>query len=69
MSYKPDIEICDVVRADVKNDVAKAFQLPRLTTTQRNALGDIDAGGLIWNTTTAQVEIYDGDAWQSFTLA
>ncbi len=36
--------------------------LPSLTTTQRDALAP-ETGLLIWNTTTAQIEQYNGSAW------
>lgn len=39
------------------------FQLPRLTTTERNALSGMVDGSRVWNTTTGQEEEYDGSAW------
>lgn len=50
------------------NDVAleigtqKAIRLPRLTTTQRNALVPLESM-LIYNTTTKATEYYDGTSW------
>lgn len=41
---------------------AKAIRLATMTTTQRNALTAV-AGMLIFNTTTAAMEVYDGSAW------
>ena len=37
--------------------------LPRMTTTQRNALGGKNAGLLIWNSTDTQVQVWNGSAW------
>lgn len=41
---------------------AKAFLLPRLTSTQRDALTGV-AGMLIYNLTNARVEVYSGGTW------
>jgi hypothetical protein len=38
--------------------------LENLTTTQRNAIVSPATGRLIWNTTTARVETYNGSFWQ-----
>lgn len=35
----------------------------RLTTAQRDAIGAVSAGGIIWNTTATQLEVYNGSAW------
>ncbi len=40
----------------------KGFLLPRLTTTQRNAMPAISNGLMIYNTTTAEIEVYRGFA-------
>jgi hypothetical protein len=37
--------------------------LPALTTTQRDALSGMAAGSLVYNTTTAAVDVYGGSAW------
>jgi hypothetical protein len=49
-----------------------ALRGPRLTTTQRDALSEKKVGDLIYNTTTARYESWDGSIWwgnsrQSFT--
>lgn len=49
------------VALEVKS-TTKAFVLPRMTTTQRNALTAI-AGMMIFNTTTSLMEYYDGSVW------
>lgn len=46
------------------NSTDGALVLPRLTTTQRDALTPV-AGSQIWNITTTQLEVWDGAAWQS----
>lgn len=38
----------------------------RLTTAQRNALGDVDDGTVIFNTTTGVWNFYDGTTWLAF---
>ncbi len=63
MTYRPDKEICDVVRSDVATDTSEGFELPRLTTTERDALTSVSPGTIIWNTTTTQAEIYNGSTW------
>ena len=46
-------------------DVKDYFRLPKYTTTERDALtlAASDAGTVIYNTTTAQVETWDGTGW------
>lgn len=39
-------------------------RFPRLTTTQRNALVSLIGGEQIFNTTTSQMNYYDGSVWQ-----
>jgi hypothetical protein len=52
MSYKPDSEICDVVRADIARD----------------ALVSVTPGSIIWNTTTDEPQMYNGSAWGVITV-
>ncbi len=49
------------VAFEVKS-TTKAMVLPRMTTTERNALTAI-AGMMIFNTTTSALEVYDGGTW------
>ena len=42
----------------------RSFEVPRLTTAQRNAL-TAAAGMVIFNTTTTKLETYDGATWQA----
>lgn len=37
---------------------------PRMTTTQRDAISGVTAGGTIYNTTTNKTQTYDGTTWQ-----
>lgn len=41
----------------------RAFRPPVMTTTQRDAIGTPAAGMIIWNSTTTQLEDYNGTAW------
>ena len=44
---------------------AKGFLPPRMTTTQRNAIGSPAAGLTIYNSTTNVLNFYDGSSWQA----
>jgi len=44
---------------------SKGILVPRMTTTQRNAIGSPSTSLLIYNTTTTQYELYTGSTWQS----
>lgn len=44
---------------------SKGILIPRMTTTQRNAIGSPSNSLLIYNTTTTQYEFYTGSTWQS----
>jgi hypothetical protein len=39
------------------------ISFPRLTTTERDALSSPTAGTVLWNITTARLEIYNGSGW------
>lgn len=39
------------------------FYPPRMTTTQRNLMTGLTEGAIIWNTTTTQLNYYNGAAW------
>ena len=41
----------------------KAFMPPRMTTTQRDAIGSPSAGMVIYNTTTGALNFHNGSAW------
>jgi hypothetical protein len=44
---------------------ARGFLLPRMTTTQRDAISATPVAGLtVYNTTTSKVQTWDGAAWQ-----
>jgi hypothetical protein len=42
-------------------------RVPRLSTTERNALQDVSIGDLIYNTTTTSIEVYLGSGWGKVT--
>lgn len=46
---------------------AKLVQPQMLTAANRNllALGASDAGRMVWNTTSSQLEVWDGSSWRS----
>ncbi|XHT57237.1 hypothetical protein RAO12_06150, partial [Ornithobacterium rhinotracheale] len=39
--------------------------LPKYTTTERDKLKGVEEGSLIYNTTTKQVEVYNGTGWNT----
>lgn len=41
----------------------KGFLLPRLTTTQRDGISSVPAGLTIYNTTTAEIQYWNGGSW------
>lgn len=47
------------------SSTSKAFYPPRMTTTQRDAMTGVQAGALIFNTTTNKHEGYDGTSWNA----
>lgn len=49
----------------------RGFLLPRLTTTQRDAISTVSAdnGLMIFNTTTGKINVYSGTAWEAVTSA
>ncbi len=46
------------------SSTTKGFLPPRLTTTQRNAIASSAAGLMIYNSTVAKYQFYDGDSWE-----
>lgn len=49
------------------DSTTQGFLPPRLTTTQRNAISSPAAGLMIFNTTTAKLNFYNGSAWEAVT--
>src|SRR6185295_16452619 len=45
------------------NSTTKAFLPPRMTTTQRDAISSPTEGSVIYNTTTKELNRYNGTAW------
>ena len=52
---------------EVKSTVKGAL-LPRMTTTERNAIGSPATGLEIYNTTTNRKEVYNGTFWRAVTM-
>jgi len=50
--------------ATVKLDPAKGVQIPNMTTTERDAVSSPETGAIIWNTTTSEINQYNGSAWE-----
>jgi hypothetical protein len=53
----------DIPRGNAGTVPPKAFGLPALTTTERDALSSPPARACVYNTTTQRVEVYDGSSW------
>jgi hypothetical protein len=47
----------------------KGFLPPRMTTTQRDAIGTPPAGLIVYNSTTNKLNFYNGSAWEAVTSA
>ena len=47
--------------------ISRFLKLPRVTTTERGNLVALQAGSVIWNSTVAQIQYYDGSSWNSLT--
>lgn len=45
------------------SSTVKGFLPPRMTSTQRDAIGSLEEGLTIWNTTSKALESYDGTSW------
>jgi hypothetical protein len=48
------------------NSTTKTFVPPRMTTTERDAMGVVLQGAIIYNTTLASLQSYDGASWVSY---
>lgn len=44
-------------------EILTRFQAPRYSTTDRNAITNPQEGQLIFCTTTAKIQVYDGTQW------
>jgi len=49
------------------NSTIRGFLPPRMTTTQKNAIGTPAAGLIVFDTTLAKLCVYSGSAWQTIT--
>lgn len=45
---------------------ARGFLIPRLTTAERNAVASPASGLLVYNTTTGELNVYNGSGWSAF---
>ena len=43
------------------------LEIPRLTTVQRNALGSVTVGTLIFNDTSGKLNVYGAGGWEAIT--
>ena len=67
----------DMVSIDTFNRLVRIIELnlgrfdttgtPQYTNDQRDA-GSFTAGDVIWNTTTEELQVYDGDEWVNLTI-
>ena len=55
----------DFARAGV--NITRFLKLPQITTTERSNLVNLEAGSIIWNSSTSQIQYYDGSSWNSLT--
>ena len=46
---------------------SSGFLPPRMTTTQKNAIGTPAAGLMVFDTTLAKLCVYNGTAWETIT--
>lgn len=47
--------------------VAAGVRLPLLTTTERDALAEVEEGTIIYNTTTSKLNVRTSSAWEAVT--
>ena len=50
-------------------EILTRFQPPRYTETERDALKDPQEGQIVFNKTTAKLNVYNGTAWEAITSA
>ena len=55
----------DFARAGV--NITRFLKLPQITTTERGNLVNLEPGSIIWNSSTSQIQYYDGSSWNSLT--
>ena len=63
MFYENPGGIYNINYVRIRDGANGYFKLPSLTTTQRDALSPVANGYMIYNSTTSQVEAYEGGAW------
>ena len=64
--YKRLFEGEQLVRS---REILTRFQAPRMTTTERDALKEPQEGQVLFNTTTAKLNVYNGTSWEAITSA
>tara|TARA_B100001094_G_scaffold317800_1_gene360624 strand:+ start:465 stop:2654 length:2190 start_codon:yes stop_codon:yes gene_type:complete len=55
----------DFARAGIP--ITRFMKLPQITSTQRGNLVALEPGSVIWNSTTSQIQYYDGSSWNALT--
>lgn len=63
MFYENPGGIYNINYVRIRDGANGYFKLPSLTTTQRDALSPVANGYMIYNSTTSQVEAYEGGSW------
>lgn len=53
----------DGVAGDAMPGAGRPTLLTQMTTATRDGLGAVNAGAMIWNTTTSKAQVYTGSAW------
>ena len=55
----------DFARAGIP--ITRFLKLPQITSTERGNLVALEPGSVIWNSSTSQIQYYDGSSWNSLT--
>ena len=64
-----DNSVADASAIMEMESTTKGFLPPRMTTTQRDAIGSPATGLVVYNTTTDKLNVYTGAAWEAVTSA
>lgn len=74
LNNAPDSNWTGLIRVSPKTKddgtpIAAGIRPPKLTTAERDALAEVEAGAVIYNTTTNKLNFYNGSAWEAVTSA